>query len=454
MFGLSVLTALAMGVDTRALGGLYKFDPSTCPKESRDPAQAIFGGPPLFLGDNGEFYHERGMREGFWRVVGSKAVLVNSGFWDVTYVAPEALIRRTWPKSEVEGVVFDIQKDGSLVLPKFGALKGPITLRPIPRMSTAELLRRSLDEDRATWWSEWNRVAEGRFDEAFAIAKSSKTEPRLRAWAAGSLKGITPEHADMILNFALSLSNKQKERGIRQLLRSLASSLLKAPSDETLRRIFTHRALFPSRDHSVLEAIRANRMINHSDIVDYYLSSEEPETVMYACRAASVTDHKLSLVRIRPLCDHSDRGVKVAALGAVARLTDDDGERASALWRLHKLMDSDAWGGSDVVRAWEESGRREAVPYLVHVMLGPFLDQVRRDAATALGNLGFPEAVPALIRCKLGVDENGLSPLESRAERSAEESLRAWISGTSAQQAAAESLWKFDQKAKLRVRPG
>lgn len=452
VLGLSVLTALVMGVDTHPLSGLYTFDPASCPVKSRDVAKAIFGNSPLFLGDKGEFHYAKGLQYGFWRVAGSRVVLVNEGFGNVAYVAPNAVLRRAWPKTSMEGIVFDLQRDGSLVLPKFGGLKGPITLRRMPRVSTVELLQQSLDEDYGVaWWAEWSRVAAGRFEEVLAMASNPKTEPRLRVYAASQLKGITPERADKILNFALSLSKRKTERVIRGVIRSLTYSLLSTPTDDTLRRIFTHRADLRARDESILQAIERDRMMNHSDIVDHYLSSDEPNILMRACRAASVTDHTTALARIRPLCDHSDRGLKVAALGAVARLSGNHAERVTALSNLHKLLGTGTWGDSDIVRAWEESGRQEALPYLVNVMLGPFPDHVRRDAATALGNLGFPEAVPALIRCKLGLDENSLSPLESGSKKSAEEAFRALFSGTFARQAAAESLWKFDQKALART---
>lgn len=454
--GLSLFAAITGSFNAESsVAGVYKLVPSSTPAQDRQMVEMIFGGAPIGLNRSGEFVTNEGLPYGYWRVSGSRIVVTFTGVGGLTFPLPTEVIKKRWPKNSLEGLVFDIGNDGSLTTRGFGKLKGPIVFRKQPRLSTYELVLSPIPPLGPMAYSAVMYEEAGeRLEDLLKIATDPKIPHAKRTWALSFVpRRLTREQCLRMLDFARKFSSASiPANEVEQLRRNIAVRALRGADSEIFEAVCKELELFKLTENDLLRRLVETRVSGQLGRIQRGLESADEETLAYACAAASATSSRDTVPRLRELTSHPDSTVQIEAWRALAKMSPQMSERLMALRKLQGHIDSPDFAGFNVVRGWKESGLREAVGYLVWCLERHPDPDYRRLAAEALGELGYPEAVPALLRVKAGLEPDGNEGDRPKIPDDFLENFDRRVSDSTVRQAVADALWKFDQKAKGRAK--
>lgn len=402
--------------------GSYKPDLSRASRRSQGVLSAYFGQALLVMRPNGKFVLCGIKQEGYWRPHGNRYVLVFDGFFTVQWTEPAESLRKAWPQSHAEGLVLSRGSGGSLVLPSWGAVDGPVIFRPMPKRSVAELLVTSeADETSAAGDEAYYAVKdnlETLWPEILNFVADPKRKVDQRSWAAIVLLGLRNRGG---IESAASLILKLKERSLRH---ALAMCVARYPTDKAGDLLLDANARGLLQAADVAPAL--GRLKRRKDVPALlgWLSSDREYDRIESLNALTLLSATEALEPARTLASDREESVQLAAAGLVARLSPDATERRTAISKLAGWLKSvDFLLPFAAVDALCMSEAPEALPHLVAI-LGSNMPAVnRRNTAMALGNLGDPLAVPALIEAKLRRDAPGSMVDESEVRRAAAEAL-------------------------------
>ncbi len=434
MFGFSALAAVVLTLQAKSPVGTYRVDLKASPKKSRGMVQALFGTSSLRLSPDGTFKFIGVERKGFWRQEGTNMVLNFDGFFTIQEAVPDDVLKRRKPDGELEGLIF--RKSGEkLTLARHGAVNGPIVLTRQPKRATKTLLRIS-DSDEAykgmLAFVELFDDMESRWPELLSLALNKQEAFEVRMSAAVMFKvRDNAKAADAVLRALRSstfheLAEKQRSR----LRRALQGSFRETKDSAIARLAFENLAEMDDAHYLSPLAAKGQVISAVPKLVEWAKKSKSVYGQAAAIDALSDLGANDHLAAILPHMEDSDPRVQISSAAFVLRHSESEGDRRSAEAVLVRHINDSEWVmQADVVKAWEMSGRPESVRHLAAVLLSNREAVVRRNAAQALGKLGFPQAIPVLLESKL------------RTSSSANGSDESWV-----KKAVVEALWKFDQK--------
>lgn len=414
--------------------------------------EAYFGKSILRINADGTFELCGARQEGFWRPHGNRLVLNYSGLFGTPYELPDEVLKKGWPQSNLEGHVLDRGTIDTLVLQSFGTVRGPITFRRLPHLSTVELVKLSENDD----------MDSPSMNDAYAqLTKDATRMPEMLKMVGDKAVPFRRRNWILIL-LEGSVTSKNREE-LLQKYRGLRTESLPARHKVILQRS-TSRALINIANEEVAEEI-----INDA-IAERRLRGN-------ACEAAAIAGYQPAVPRLLEwLTDasyhtRSDAAVSLARLGsmesraAVAKLQSDPEpiarigawtaelmlaadslEKNRAAKELNDLFGKTDFGDRDIIAALGDSRLRSAVPTLI-VQLEGSNEYNARQAAAALARLGFREAVPALIGVKQKFVDDGPKRIKTEADLERfERRIKLLVDAAPLRKAVAEALWIFDRK--------
>lgn len=426
---LCLLQALTAGL-TEDLSGVYEY--SAAPELARtcNVAGAYFEDKPLLLDRDGRFYLSP-IARGFWRREENRLILMNDRHFMVQTTVPDALLKQRYPQSIFEGMVVEVKSRNELLLHRWGSEVGPFTFRRKPRQSTLQMVKDGIsgvDYLHNSVLFTWE--AEERFDDLLAIIRDPRHDSETKFWAGTEIRpGITPAQLDRLIRFLHDYQDPNvPEKDLRLIRVGLSLALLRMPDDSAFAAAFAMRKLSKIPPSTLLRSIAEHNRTNWLNFVDEQVNSPLEDQAAIAIGYAAQMGHKPALPRARQLAASFTPWGRVRGMAAVVRLSEDRQEKIDAMRKLKsywgKATSQGGWTSDDIIlEAWGTSGLREAVPLLVWVLESASEPQDRLSAAKHLGNLRFPEAVPALLNAK---NDNDLS----------------------VQKAVADALWIFDEAAR------
>ncbi len=395
--------------------GSYRFDVSQSPAKSRGILNAFFGPMILRIKPDGYASLQGLQMDAFWRWHQGRIVVVYRSLFMRQRLIPDEVLGKSWPESHLEGLVFEIAKDGSLRLKEFGAVRGPVVLRKIKnKMTTRQLILKSdgdnyTSSEVADAWSIIHEERGIRFKEILAVILNPNEDIGLRGWAAILLSSPPSEEVALAMLEAVPKIKAKGERADRQAA-SIRNTLARGAASFYSKKVsallcdYAQRGLAPR-----MEAARSVQLTEYDGakamLLDCLSSNSEWEREA-ACTALAKLDEKDSIGKIRPLSEDKSERVRLAALGALAKWEPDSQERQKLLKQIFTFVGQEMLIENAAVRALSLSNCREAVPFLAATLLGKGGEYAQRDAASALGRLGYKEAVPALLEAKQAAMSN------------------------------------------------
>lgn len=406
--------------------GSYRPDLSRTPKNSRDPLAAYFGRAYLVIRANGSFELCGIEQKGFWRGDKARYILNYDGFFFVRAKASPDEVRRMMPSSNLEGMVLKPGPGNTLVLKDWGSVRGPVIFRPMPRRNVTELIRVSNTDDhhgREAFEAVMLR-REGDWDGFLRIAADAKEPWRLRSWAALLLRGVKSPQA--VESTARLISNLKSTENGREgtIRRNLAEVVAEHPTKPAVVTLLgaLERGLI---DASVVaKAMAELKDREYIPVLIKWLSSSREYDRLETLEALTIMDAVEALPMARDLTEDPKESVQLKAYGLIARLSPDPAERTAAIHRVAKWIKSSHFLlPFSAVDALCASNHPDALPYLVAILLSDLPAINRRNTAYALGKLGDPRAVPALLEAKNRRYSMDNWAIESEAQRAAVEAL-------------------------------
>jgi HEAT repeat protein len=461
---LTFAAPLAIGFSCQvdpSFSGRYLPDFSKARGKGHHNLQYVFPGS-LYLRQNGQFENPKTQRNGYWHVSHGRIVLMYDSLFALRFPTPADVLKTGWPSSELEGLVLPIQPDGTLRLNSFGIAGGPVFFRRQYPRATRTLLRDVLNiDDFIELWDQ----GYARWPELLYIANDADSSYKMRAAAALNLPPIGP---DPIAQFTL-----QNGRSYLEIFNHLNNKGLTKEQSATMHRLLATKIAglrYPVLMRDVvangpsfgIKSSRLYRLMGESGFtegipaLEIGTRSEVVEERQSACEALGKLDSKGTLPVFRKLTADGDDRVRYYAETAIAKLSNDPAEQLKAIRSFMALLVDNPYRDAMIAEALGATKSKLAMPFLVNMLENGTDEFGRRTAATQLGNLGFPEAVPALIQAKLGRQQpkiffNSKNPQDSKPSWGKfgldfEKAMKVNIENSPTRQAAAEALWKFDQK--------
>ncbi len=409
--------------------GSYTADVSRAPSKSRGVLQAYFGQTRLRINRTGKFVLCGIEQEGYWRQDGNRYVLMYTGFFNVQFGQPEVALRRAWPKSHLEGMILRRGPGGTLVLKDWGAVSGPVIFRPMPRRSVPELIiATSSDTMDAKWNEAWESLHDERptvWTDMLRFVDDPKQADRQRSWAAIMLEGLAePRAIEEAARLILNLRSTQTAKNSGLIRLTLARAVCRHPSAAAADVLLEANRRGLLRPADVARALGNLKRPQDVPLLVSWLDSKRAYDRIYSLNALAEFGGQEGLEKARGLTLDAAENVQLAAYGLIARASADPAERKAAVVKLAGwIKSSDLLLPFAAVDALCRSQAPEALPYLVAILGSDMRAMNRRNTAMALGELGDPRAVPALIEAKTRTGGNGSMVEESEVRRAAAEAL-------------------------------
>lgn len=379
--------------------GVFVLDASHADPKTRDAAVAYFRGR-LNIASNGSFDLASINMSGYWRVERGRLVLVYSHFFDLPRMQPDEEIKASWPSSQVEGHVMTVLRDGRLRLADFGRCKGPFFFCRARREPTATLVPKSMRDggDSSEAFCVLRNEADGRCAELVEYIQDARNPTDARVWAAGFFKyDLSKRHRRDVLEVVSKLNTKGLPDKVVKWIRS---RLLRQVGDygepELAARLVALGDRYSVPPRYLAGAIAAARYAPAVPRLEQWLQSPMVADREAACKALALLRVETALPQVRRLVQDPDRRMRIAANGAILRLSADSAERADCIKRLISDESPEDYMNTSVIEVLEASAREEAVPPLIDFLTHGKDEFDRRKAAEALGVLGFAVALPVL----------------------------------------------------------
>lgn len=420
----------------------------------------------LYLQQNGQFTFPVSQREGYWHVSHGRVVLMFDSIFAMRLPTPTALLKLGWPNNELEGLVLQVQPDGILKFNSSGALGGPIIYHQQYAQATLSLLRNLVkdENDMESFIELWDQ-ADARWPELLSIANDPDTPYRIRSEAAGMLppsygrqdQKLSRQNIQSILNTFEHLNTRGlTEPQKKSLFTVLARKICTSGYEELAGRVFAKAKSYGIKTSRIFSLMGDSRYSEGVPELEMGTNSTDANERQAACAALEKLDSKSSLPTFTRLTNDKDEQVRFHAEVAIAKLSEDPLEQRKAMKSFMKLLRGNPFREAIIAEALGITKSRLALPYLVNMLENGSDEFGRRTAAQQLGDLGFPEAVPALIQAKLGSQQPSISFDSEHAvnnqawwvkySKEFNKAMSEAVENSPTRQAAAEALWKFDQK--------
>ena len=420
----------------------------------------------LYLQQNGQFTYPVSQREGYWHVSHGRVILMFDSIFALRLPTPTALLKTGWPKNELEGLVLHVQPDGVLWFNSSGTLGGPVFYHQQYAQATLSLLRNMVkdENDMESFIELWDQ-ANARWPELLSIANDPDTPYRIRSEAAGILppsygrqdQKLSLQNVRSMLNVFEHLSTRGlTEPQKNSLFSVLARKICTSGYTELTGRVFAKAKAFGIKTSRIYTLMGDSGYLEGIPELEAGTNSTDAKERQAACAALEKLDSKSSLPVFKRLTTDQDEQIRFHAELAIAKLSEDPKEQLKAMKSFMKLLKGNPYREAIIAEGLGNTKSRLALPLLVNMLENGTDEFGCRTAATQLGDLGFPEAVPALIRAKLGRQQPSMSFDPKNAQNN-----KAWwekyskeldkpmsdaVENSPTRQAAAEALWKFDQK--------
>ncbi|MBS1721279.1 MAG: HEAT repeat domain-containing protein [Armatimonadetes bacterium] len=430
-----MITALALAVIGRVQAGFpvgsYRPDVSKAPVKSRGALDAYFGRSLLRVQSDGRFFLCGRRQQGYWRQVGEQTVCVYDGFFMISSSQPTEDLKKKWPKSNLEGLVLRRGPNGTLILNDWGRVMGPVIFRPMPKRTIPELIVTSHSEgdsilkaEEEAFYALRDRM-EAEWPQVLSFINDPKQSAAMRTWAAIMLDVKDPKGIEAMAQLIFDLKPTNVKNRDQSIRRSLAWRIADNPTEKSADLLIeaTRKGLLtPTNVAPALAKLGPKADI---PLLISWLTTTRQRDNEAALEALTVLGGDEALSQARTLASSPEEGVQLAANGLIARFSKDAAERKAAIAKVARwLYSSNFVVGCNAVRALGASKSPDALPFLAAVLLSDASGIVRRDAATALGDLGDPRAVPALIEAKLRESGDGKNLFEeAQVWRAAAEAL-------------------------------
>jgi hypothetical protein len=434
-----MITALALAVIGRAQVGFpvgsYRVDVSKAPVATRADLESFFSRIFLRIQSDGMFYFCGMPVEGYWRKSGDGYPCVIDGLLSIPSKEPAAELQKKWPMLNAPGMILKRGPKGTLIMKDFIWYQGPVVFRPLPQRSIDQLLIASdmvtVKGTMATIEEAYHAL-EDRLETDWPPILSAINDPKRdqerRAWAASMLSNLkNPKAIEAAAQLILDLKptpGTNRARGIRIMLSKVVSDHPTAKSVDLLIEA-QRRGLI--RLDFVATSIGNLGRTSDLPVLISWLGAQRKGDLRSVLEALAQFGAPEGLDRARALKTDPDDRLKIAAFGLIARVSPDPVERKSALAKLAGWLQGDYYRGADeAVKAIARSKSPDALPYLAAALLSNAPPSVRIEAAKALGDLGDPRAVPALIEAKARevVAKSEIDVIdEAKARRAAAEAL-------------------------------
>ncbi len=423
--------------------------------------KVVFGRTRLCVQRDGTFHLAAIRFEGFWRMHQGRVVLTFNGFFDRPFPIPDAVLKRSWPTTNLEGYVLSVRKDGTLVLPAMGSAKGPVLFRREADRSTKELIATSNhyepgteDEKEAIGEAAYYALADripSRLREVLDVIEDPRVPIDERVWA-GILLGerLSPKNAPELRKALESVLNEGlAPRAAGRIGRTLGSALAKIADRDSIPVMMKASETGRVFRSDVAEAIATAGFREGEPQLLGWLGDKSEYVRGETCTALAALGLDSALPKLRDISLNDPEGqVRIAAWAAVLKLSNDLSERERAIDALGELFDKTPFHNRDILQAWGASKSRRAMARLICVLEGEFNPRDRAEAATQLARQGFPEAVPALLSMKSrqppGPPPNRPPTEREVLTRSFERAIEFWADNAIVMKAVVEALWAFD----------
>ena len=465
----AVLAAQVLGQGRFDPVGLYVPDFSKAKGKWSSALKGVFP-DKLYLGSDGGFIFTGSQREGYWRAHDRRVVLVYSSFFALRYAVPTDVLKKSWPDSELTGLVFDIDPDGTLRLKKVGRVGGPVIFRKARPLSVRALVVRlakpGSDNDIEAMVQLFD-LAPRRWRDLLRIANDPHESGSVRQTAASNLPPQLPEKSATVSlaegKATLEIFKHLNVSGLtdRQTLnihRLLAWKLCNLPYKELVPDLLAAGKRFKVRASPLARSIANSGYVQGIPMLIAWLHSDDAGERSAGCSALAKLNAKEALPDIRSLVKDKDPYVQFEAQAAIAKLSSDPAEQVQAMKTLTVMRKGEPFADAVVADALRDTGSKLALPFLINMLKNGNDESGRRSAAEALGDMGFPEAVPALIEAKHvpapeRVDYSNLSDKTAsqwwtKNSAKLDKLLNREVEVSPTQQAVVEALWKFDHRRK------
>ncbi|MGV3614545.1 MAG: HEAT repeat domain-containing protein [Fimbriimonas sp.] len=432
----------ALALAPASLIGTYQADVSHAPAQSRGTLATIYQGS-LHLHPDGTFDFSTLRQSGFWRRQGNRLVLVHSGFFGTMYPVPDAVLRRRWPKGELEGIVLDVRPDGTLSLPRFGRVAGPLRFKKVPRRSTLALLRasfRDTPESMAAFMTLTDEIP-AREGDLLRIIGDPRMAAVDRRWSTFFIEDEMSPAARLKATGMLLTSGKElavRER--KAFFHALSTNLLEVATPAMMPSMLDAYRMGRVRGKPLADAIGRLKYEPGISILRRLAVSEKEFEGSAAVRALGAFPYEGAVDALTMVEHHPEATRRIAYYEAVLGLSREPERRRKAVEALGRLLDKAEYQNKTILEALGGSGERAALPILV-ARLERGDDYDRRIAAAQIARLGFPEGVPALLAIKQG-------PSTEKPEKvgGLDRAIADWTAAAPLRKAVAEALYAFDQR--------
>lgn len=431
------------------LRGVYHPDLSRAPAKDRGVLQAIFC-EDLQLHRDGTFSLVPPLLAGFWRRDGGRAVLVVGSFMGRAYAVPDDVLKRSWPDSQLSGMVLKVRPDGTLILDRFGGAGGPVIFRRAPRIDTLTLLQRSDGDDEMGAESAFQILVDElpeREGELVRIVEDPHRPFKVRQWATYFFgHGLSPAGVAAASRIVDGLDTRGLDSRKTKILRSsLSHNLSEIATNDTVEALLRVQREWKISESTLAKAMEHAGYRKGIPALVGWLAASSEYARSYSASALASLGAKEALPALRKLAEDPQAVAKIGALAAILRLSDDAGERERSIHALGGLVGKADFGNPDIYRALGGSGSRSALPYLAAGLFdGPDYDC--EAAARGLGELGFAECVPALLEAK---KHPGDLPPISKANLGSPElasALGRMMDYSRVKKAVVEALYRIDRR--------
>lgn len=387
--------------------GTYRIDISKAPKKDRGLLSPYFEGRYLSVSKGGEFELIGSPNGGQWRKSGSKYVFLFEGVFNIGRSELAEKIKNYLPKNKLEGWILRSGQGGTLVLSEWGSVCGPVLFRPMPQRSVRQLIISSNREEMTTESSEemsvLHSLRNSHWAEFLEVVNDATLPWRMRAWAAILIDGVkNPEALAACAKLVVNLRpSDDPHRGDTAIKRSLSQAVSRFPTENNLDVLLSAESKGLARPQDFVSMIAALNRKSEIPRLLKWLSSPSIYDQVAVIKTLTVLDSAAGLEKVRTLTASADDELKITSLGYVARMSPLPDERRDAIQTLFKAMYSDTL--RDPYQAFSaiiQSKQPEAIPVLATVLLSNHGYSARKSAARALGDIGDPKAVPALLEAK------------------------------------------------------
>ncbi len=342
-------------------------------------------------------------RRGFWRGDRDRFAMVFDEVREIPSTLTTASLMRIRPATLEQGFYLRRGPNKSLLLDWKNSV-GRVFFTPMPERTVSELV--NLHEEapshaiRDEAHLALSEIRNGSWKGLLAVILDPNESKGARTWAAIMYTSV--RNPEGIREGAKALVNVSDWITRTFLVQPVANY----PSDETVDLLLHAQSRGLLRPENVAPAL--GKLMRKKDVplLMEWLGSDRGADQEAALIALTAMRESQAIVPARRLVSAKGGIVQARAWGLIATLSSDTFERNEAFANLARLAQNpEGMIGHAALDALIDTRSSKALPYMTAILNSNIDGSIRRDAASALADLGDPRAIPALVQATKRKDD-------------------------------------------------